>query len=129
ISGSPGPSSPSAASTAADNTSAPLPSGLRFNAHITTPLDINTAAAGDPIEAVLSTPMRDKKKTVIAPVGTRLHGRLRTVKVSTRAFDTFQIGVQFESIEIEGRNVSLSAVFYAPSRAMFMGGNPYRMRL
>lgn len=125
ISGSPG---PSVADTPAEDTAAPLPAGLRFNAHITTPLDINTAAAGDPIEAVLTKPMRNKKKVAIAPTGTRLHGRLRTVKVSTRTFDTFQIGVQFESIEIEGRNVPLSAVFYAPSRAMFVGGNPYRMR-
>jgi hypothetical protein len=125
ISASPG---PNAVSTPAQETAAPLPAGLRFNAHITTPLDINTAAAGDPIEAVLTKPMRDKKKAVIAPTGTRLRGRLRTVKVSTRAFDTFQIGVQFESIEIEGRNVPLNAVFYAPSRAMFVGGNPYRMR-
>jgi hypothetical protein len=125
ISASPG---PNAVSTPAQETAAPLPAGLRFNAHITTPLDINTAAAGDPIEAVLTKPMRDKKKAVIAPTGTRLHGRLRTVKVSTRAFDTFQIGIQFESIEIEGRNVPLNAVFYAPSRAMFVGGNPYRMR-
>lgn len=125
-----GSSSPSATNPPADDTSAPvpLPSGLRFNAHITTPLEINTAAAGDPIEAVLTKPMREKKKTVIASTGTRLHGRLRTVKVSTRAFNTFQIGIQFESIEIEGRNIPLSAVFYAPSRAMFVGGNPYRMR-
>ena len=118
---------PSTAITPAAETPAPLPPGLRFSAHITTPVDIDTAAAGDPIEAILTTPIHDKKKTV-APAGARLHGRLRTVKVSTRAFDTYQIGVQFESIEIEGRNVPLSAIFYAPSRAVFVGGNPYRMR-
>jgi len=123
-----GSSGPSAASTPADDTSAPLPSGLRFNAHITTPLAIETAAAGDPIEAVLTTPMHDKKKTVIAPAGTRLHGRLRSVKVSSGSFTMLQVGVQFESIEIGGRNVPLSAVFYRPSGAMYVGGNPYRMR-
>lgn len=124
ISASPDPSTPAAET----ETPAPLPPGLRFKAHMTTPLDIDTAAAGDPIEAILIAPMHDKKKAVVAPAGTRLHGRLRTVKVSTRTFDTFQIGVQFEAIEIEGRNIPLSAVFYAPSRGMFVGGNPYRMR-
>jgi hypothetical protein len=124
ISASPGPST----ATPAAETPAPLPAGLHFTAHITTPVDFDTAAAGDPIEAILITPMRDKNKAVVAPAGARLHGRLRTIKVSTKAFDTFQVGVQFESIEIEGRNVPLSAIFYAPSRAIFVGGNPYRMR-
>ena len=120
--------SPAAASKPAAEPPAPLPAGLRFNAHITTPFDLETAAAGDPIEAVLTSPLRDKKKAVIAPAGVRLHGRLRTVKVTSDAFGMLQIGLQFESIELEGKNVPLSAVFYAPSRAMFVGGNPYRMR-
>jgi hypothetical protein len=120
--------SPAAASKLAAEPPAPLPAGLRFNAHITTPLDLDTAAAGDPIEAVLTSPMRDKKKAVIAPAGVRLHGRLRTVKVTSDAFGMLQIGLQFESIELEGKNVPLTAVFYAPSRAMFVGANPYRMR-
>ena len=105
---------------------APLPPGLEFHAHITTPLASDTAAAGDPIEAVLTTPMRDKKKRVIAPAGTLLHGRLRSVRSWTDAFDSLQIGLQFESIEIGGKNVPLSAILYPPSRAMFMAGN--RMR-
>ncbi|HEY2361894.1 MAG TPA: hypothetical protein VGK36_12300 [Candidatus Angelobacter sp.] len=122
ISASPG---PNAVSTPAQETAVPLPAGLRFNAHITTPLDINTAAAGDPIEAVLSTPMRDKNKTAIASVGTRLHGRLRIFKVSTGAFIILEVGLEFESIEIEGRNVPLKAAF-PPSHAIFIPGNYYR---
>lgn len=125
ISGGPG---PGPSSSPAAEPSAPLPAGMRFNAHITTPVDTDTAAAGDPIEAVLTAPMHDKKKVVVAPAGARLHGRLRTVKVSTGAFDMLQIGVQFESIEIQGKNVPLSAVFYQPPRAMFVGASSYRMR-
>jgi len=60
-------------------------------------------------------------------VGTHLHGRLRTLKVSIGGFDTLQVGIQFESIELEGRNVPLSAVLYPP-RVMFVPGNSYRMR-
>jgi hypothetical protein len=101
---------------------------LRFNAHITTPLEAETAAAGDPIEAVLTNPMRDKKKQIIAPVGALLHGRLRIVRSWNDPFDSLQIGVQFESIEIGGRKVPLNAVLYAPPYPMFMGANRYRMR-
>jgi hypothetical protein len=117
---------PVAAVTPAAEPPAPLPAGLQFKAHITTPLDSDTAAAGDPIEAVLTTPMRGKKKEVIAPAGALLHGRLRAVKSWTGPFDSLQIGVQFESVEIGGRKVPLNAILYPPPRAMFVGAN--RMR-
>lgn len=120
--------SPAAAGTPAMEPPAPLPAGLRFSAHVTTALDMDMAAAGDPIEAVLTTPMRDKKKEVIAPAGARLHGRLRTVKWWTDPFDSLQIGVQFETIEIGGRNVPLSAVLPSPPGPVFVGTGSYRMR-
>jgi hypothetical protein len=119
---------PTAAVTPAAEPPAPLPAGLQFKAHITTPLDSDTAAAGDPIEAVLTTPMRGKKKEVIAPAGALLHGRLRAVKSWTGPFDSLQIGMQFESVEIGGRKVPLSAVLYAPPYATFMATNSYRMK-
>ncbi|MBZ5493896.1 MAG: hypothetical protein LAO76_23495 [Acidobacteriia bacterium] len=103
-----------------------LPAGLRFNAHVTTPLEIETAAAGDPIEAILTSPMREKKQ-IIAPAGALLHGRLRTVKSWNGPFDSIQIGVQFESIEIGGRKVPLSAILY-PARAIYLPGYSYRTR-
>ena len=114
------------AAAPAPEPSAPLPAGFNFKAHITTPLNSDTAAAGDPIEAVLTAPMRDKKKNVIAPVGALLHGRLRSVKSWTVPFDSLQIGLQFESIEIGSKKVPLSATLYPPPRAMFIGAN--RMR-
>ena len=98
----------------------PLPAGLRFSVHVTTPVDIEKAAAGDPIEAVLTAPMHDKKKAVIAPAGARLHGRLRTVKVWIESWNTVQIGIQFESIEIEEKSIPLNAI-YLPVRPMYFG--------
>jgi hypothetical protein len=100
----------------------PLPSGLRFSIRVTTPIDIDKAAAGDPIEAVLTAPMHDKNKAVIAPTGARLHGRLRIVKVWMTSFNPVQIGIQFESIEIEGKSVPLNAI-YLPVRPMYFGSS------
>jgi hypothetical protein len=117
---------PATAVTPAAEPPAQLPAGLHFHAHITTPLASDTAAAGDPIEAVLTAPMRDKKKEVIAPAGSLLHGRLRSVKSWIDPFDSLQIGVQFESVEIGGKKVPLSAILDAPPHAMFVGAN--RMR-
>jgi hypothetical protein len=126
--GEPTSAGPAVATTPAAEPPRPLPAGLRFNAHITTPVDTDTAAAGDPIEAVLINPMRDKKKAVIAPAGARLHGRLRTVKWWTDPFDSLQIAAQFESIEVGGRIVPLSAVLSPPPQTVFMGRSFYRMR-
>jgi len=117
----------SVATTPAPEAPTALPAGLRFNAHVTTPLQIETAAAGDPIEAILTSPMRDKKKQIIAPAGALLHGRLWTVKSWNDPFDAIQIGVQFESIEIGGKQVPLSATLYPP-RAIYLPGYSYRMR-
>jgi len=109
---------------------APLPAGLHFDARITTPINSSTAAAGDPIEAVLRSPMRDKNKAVIAPLGARLHGRLRNVKWWSEPGDHFQITVQFESVEIAGHNVPLSATLYPPHPArMTMGANSPRIMI
>jgi hypothetical protein len=118
--GQPAPAMPTA------EPAAPLPPGLQFHAHITTPLSIDTAAAGDPVEAVLTAPMHGKKKQVIAPAGALLHGRLRSVKSWADPFDSLQIGLQFESIEIGGKKVPLSAIVYPPPPAMFMAGNRVR---
>jgi len=90
-----------------------LPPGLRFDVRITTPIDSETSAAGDPVEAVLRAPLRDAKKKVLAPAGARLHGRLHRVEMNgSRRDDFFQIAVQFESIEIDGKNVPLRATTY-----------------
>ena len=100
---------------------APLPAGLHFEARITTPIDSNTAAAGDPVEAILRSPMRDKSKAIMAPAGTRLHGRMRNVKWWSEPADHYQITIELESIEMGGRNVPLKAVLYPPHMATFMG--------
>lgn len=108
---------------------AALPAGLHFEARITTPIDSDTAAAGDPIEAVLRSPIRDKSKAIIAPVGARLHGRLRHVKWWSEPSDYYQITVQFESVEIGGKNVPFNAVLYPPRPPTLMGNTASRMML
>jgi hypothetical protein len=127
ISSGPVPAKTPDAESSADEPTAALPAGLHFNARVTTPIDPAIAAAGDPIEAVLLNPMHGKKKEVFAPAGAHLHGRLRTVKWWTEPSGNLQITVQFESIEIGGKKVPLSAVLYQPSGAMLMALSSRRM--
>lgn len=101
--------SPGAASSAPASTPNPLSPGLRFECRIVTPIDSDRSAAGDPVEAVLHSPIRDKKNKVVAPVGTRLHGHLRLVEQRHDPHEYFRIGVQFESIELQDKRVPLRA--------------------
>ncbi len=106
---------------------AELPAGLHFDARIVTLIDSDISAVGDPVEAVLRSPLRSKNKSVIAPAGARLHGRLRTMRWSEPGH-YFQIAVRFESMEIAGRNVPLAAQVYPPrSRDVIWDTGQYRM--
>ncbi|HEY6252266.1 MAG TPA: hypothetical protein VI685_20105 [Candidatus Angelobacter sp.] len=122
-----GTGTPAATESALAEPLAVVPAGLHFQARITTSIDSDTAAAGDPIEAVLRSPIRDKNKTIIAPVGARLHGRLRNVKWWSEPAAHYQIAAQFESVEIGGRNVPLNAVLYPPLPATLMESTSSRL--
>jgi hypothetical protein len=89
-----------------------IPPGLPFNSRIVTPIDSDTAAVGDPIEAVLSSSITDPKGSVLAPVGTHIRGRLMAFAVRPGRQgqkDAYEIGVQFRWIELGGGRVPLAA--------------------
>jgi hypothetical protein len=94
-------------------------------ARIVTSIDSNSAAAGDPIEAVLLSPIRGKDGKEWAPAGTRLQGRLLGLESISQSF--FQVLVQFESIELNGSAVPIRA---APDLSglsgISTGGGSYR---
>jgi hypothetical protein len=109
----------------------PLPEGLHLETRIVTPIDSDTAWAGDTIEAVLRSQVRDKQHNVVAPAGARLHGRLVHVGHESEPFGHFQIGMQLESIEINGQTVPLRATrYYGPntSRAIVVSRLPPNAR-
>ncbi len=85
-----------------------LPEGLAFDCRILTPIDSDTSA-GLPIEAILRSPLRDKNKTILAPRGAHIHGRLVRLADHKGALDYFEVGVRLESIELNGAEVPLHA--------------------
>ncbi len=91
---------------------AEIPSGLMFECRILTPLDSDSAAAGDPIEALLRSAIRDSTGRTIAPRGARLRGRLtqftgRPATATGKA--AFDIGIQWHTIELGGAQVPFAA--------------------
>ena len=104
-----------AASSAANTQLTPsnsLPAGLRFYGRIVTPIDSETSAAGDPIEGILRSPMRDPQNHVIVPAGAHFHGRLMLLVRQFEPTDHFKIGVRLESVEVGGREIPFAALPY-----------------
>lgn len=100
------------AQTAQESKPAAIPSALMFECRIVTPIDSDRSAAGDPVEAVLRSPLRDWNRKVLAPAGTRIHGRLArfTALSATRtAKASFEVGIQFHSIDLRKAAVPFAA--------------------
>src|SRR5262249_33072147 len=93
-----------------------LPAGLRFHGRIVTPIDSESAAAGDPIEGILRSSLRDKQTHVLVPAGSRFRGRLMLLERQFEPIDYVKIGVRLESVAVGGTEIPLIAVKY-PIRA------------
>jgi hypothetical protein len=99
---------------------APIPDGLTFRCRILTPLD-DSAAAGNVVEASLRSPIKAPTGIVLAPPGARIKGRLIRMLQSHGAYE---IGVRFESIEMNGRPIPFGAIRTSGSAAVFARGFP-----
>ena len=89
-----------------------IPAGLAFECRVLSTIDSNTAAAGDPIDAVLSTPITDASGKVLAPSGTRVHGRLTGFTLhpsSSGRKESYEVEIQLRSLELGGQLVPLAA--------------------
>ena len=95
-------------STSAPPAPSPIPAGVHFDWRLVTSIDSDTAAAGDPVEAVLRSPIRDKKGNIVAPAGTHIHGRLLALSEHSGR-ENFEIALGFESIAVNGTTVPFNA--------------------
>jgi hypothetical protein len=98
----------------------PFPPGLAFDCTIVTPIDSDTAATGDPFEAVLRTSLSDASGKVLAPAGARIHGRMMAFKkhpASAIGKESYEIGMQLRSIDLGGQRVPLAATLVDESRS------------
>jgi len=96
---------------------APLPDGLTFRCRILTPLD-DSAAAGNVVEASLSSPLTASDGIVLAPPGARITGRLVRV---FQSLGVYEIRIRLESIEMKGRPIPFGATQTPRSAALFAG--------
>jgi hypothetical protein len=118
----PGPGATGPPAPAPEPPASPISPDLRFDCRIITPINSDTAAAGDPVEGVLRSAINDKKNGFQIPVGARVRGRLVRFEQRSGMLDSFRIAVQWESIEVKGKPVPLRAIpeFLAGTGAVFV---------
>jgi hypothetical protein len=106
--GAPTDENPKAAAKPAEAQPAePFPSGLQFTVHLTQNIDVATAAAGDPVKAVLDTDLMDGKKP-LARKGTPVSCRIQLIRryyhaPSSRTVGTYEPVARLELLlRLEG---------------------------
>jgi len=87
-----------------------VPERLRFKLELTTPINSDTAAAGDPFAARLAEPLRDTQRKVLAPAGSVVEGRLLRVQISHTPPVEVVVVLKPRTLEMNGAKVPLAAV-------------------
>ena len=85
-----------------------LPAGLSLRIELTSELNVGQAIVGDVVEGILHADLRDGK-TVIAPKGATVRGRVRTIERSSfpgtakiKPIDFVDLGLGFDEVSFEG---------------------------
>jgi hypothetical protein len=79
-----------------------VPAGLRFAFALTSPIETDTAAAGDPFAGKLAEPLLDGKHKVFAQMGSLVEGRLLRVQSSPFPREEVILILKPETVEING---------------------------
>jgi hypothetical protein len=83
--------------------------GLPFTVAFTRDIDTSTAAAGDPIEAELTTPIRDPAGAILAAKGAVLTGRILRIQHHYLPDRFWELTVVLETLDVAGTRVPFSA--------------------
>jgi hypothetical protein len=86
-----------------------LPGGLPLSFALTTPIQTDTAAAGDSFSARLVGALRDEKGKILAPKGTEVEGHLTLVQSYFKPPEV-QVMLRPETLRIRGARVALRAM-------------------
>jgi hypothetical protein len=80
----------------------PLPPRLLLELTLASDIELDKAALGDPVRAVLSRPVKDGDR-VLLPEGMEISGRLVRLERNTLPIDHYVVGLQLDTLEYEGR--------------------------
>jgi hypothetical protein len=87
-----------------------LPPKCRFRLALTQAIDTGSAAAGDPVQAKLISPIKDAHNRVLVRKGTAITGRIVQAKRIYRgASAALTLAVRLETIEVDGVSIPFGA--------------------
>jgi hypothetical protein len=85
-----------------------LPSTSLLELALDAPLDPSRAEVGHSVRARVSRSLSDSAKVII-PQGALVAGRITRIEKQTQPFPVFEIGIEFETLEIDNRQVPFAA--------------------
>ncbi len=102
---------PAAATESAERPRAPLPAGLTVELRLATPIDTDTAAAGDPVSAAVVRAVHPPHSAeTLIPAGAVAHGRLNLIERHLLPIAHVIVGIAWESLEIDGEPSPFAAL-------------------
>ena len=101
-----------------------IPMGAIIESKLETELDLAQLATGDPFEATVTKPAR-QKSVVVAPKGARIHGHVSGVLTSGKAHTCVGVMLHPDWIEFEGREGPFDADQVVPPEPAHGPASPY----
>lgn len=95
-----------------------VPAGLTMHVSLTTPLNDRDSYAGDPVDAVLLTPVKLPGSSDTIPRGARLHGVITQLDARFEPSDHFYLKIVFERITSGDRSYVVRAVHKPTGKEM-----------
>jgi hypothetical protein len=87
-----------------------IPAGLRFRMQLTADIDMETAAAGDPFAAKITSTVRDRKGHVQLPKGALIAGHICLLQLRYRPEREAVLGLSAETLDIGAASVPIAAL-------------------
>jgi hypothetical protein len=103
-----------------------IPANLRITVSLSTPLDSSTSTVGQPIEAVVTADVFDRKNVAI-PKGAVLSGRLRRIERNPGSPPYFVVGLEFTDLRFEGKHARFFGSLISLSKKTAQSGLTYRV--
>jgi hypothetical protein len=103
---------------------AAIPAGVMIESKLETELDMARLAIGDPFEATVTKPAR-QKNVVVTPKGARIHGHVSAVLTSGKANTCVGVMLHPDWIEFEGREGPFDADQVVPPEPAHGPASPY----
>ncbi|HEX8984527.1 MAG TPA: hypothetical protein VF767_03820 [Bryobacteraceae bacterium] len=112
-----GAQTPPMGDSAAAKTPGPLPQGKTLQIALRSKIDEQNSFAGDAIEGQLLQAVRGRGGSILAPQGSTVHGRIVRFERHFLPSNYLALGLKFDSLNVNGREVPLTLEVVARSRS------------